>query len=62
MYPDDGDGTDFGEHVVSVDGQDRIEFRNVSGNSYQLGNPPFAISSPWAPAVICLGGRCGARR
>jgi hypothetical protein len=46
MYPYDGDGTDFGEHVVSVNGQDRIEISNVPGNSYMLGNLPFAISPP----------------
>jgi hypothetical protein len=46
MYPYDGDGTDFGEHVVSVNGQDRIEISNVPGNSYLPGNLPFAITSP----------------
>jgi hypothetical protein len=46
MYPYDGDGTSFGEHVVSVNGQDRVEISNVPGNSYLTGNLPFAIAPP----------------
>lgn len=42
----DGAGQDFGMHVVSVNGQDRIEFSNVPGNSYLPGNLPFAIAPP----------------
>jgi hypothetical protein len=44
MYPYDGGGQDFGLHVVSVNGEDRIEFSNVPGNSYLPGNLPFAIA------------------
>jgi len=39
----DGSGQDFGVHVVSVNGQDRVEFSNIPGNSYLQGNLPFAI-------------------
>lgn len=46
----DGSGQDFGVHVVSVNGQDRIEFSNVPGNSYLPGNLPFAIAPPRQPA------------
>jgi hypothetical protein len=46
MYPYDGDGTSFGEHVVSVIGQDRVEISNVPGNSYLPGDLPFAIAPP----------------
>ncbi len=42
----DGDGQDFGVHVVSVNGQDRVEFSNVPGNSYLPGNLPFSIAPP----------------
>jgi uncharacterized protein (TIGR03437 family) len=40
----DGSGQDFGVHVVSVNGQDRVEFSNAPGNSYLPGNLPFSIS------------------
>ncbi len=46
MYPYDGNGQNYGEHVVSVNGQDRIEISNVPGNSYLPGNLPFAIAPP----------------
>ena len=39
----DGGGQDFGVHIVSVNGQDRVEFTNVPGNSYLPGNLPFSI-------------------
>jgi len=42
----DGSGQDFGVHVVSVSGQDLVEFSNVPGNSYLPGNLPFAIAAP----------------
>jgi hypothetical protein len=42
----DGSGQDFGVHVVSMNGKDRVEFSNVSGNSYLPGNLPFSISPP----------------
>jgi uncharacterized protein (TIGR03437 family) len=44
-YPYDGSGKDFGVHVVSVNGQDRIEFSNVPGNSYLAGNLPFSTAA-----------------
>ena len=40
----DGSGQDFGVHVVTVNGKDRVEFSNVPGNSYMPGNLPFAIA------------------
>ena len=46
MYPYDGSGQDFGVHVVSVNGQDRVQFSNVPGNSYLPGNLPFSIAPP----------------
>src|SRR5258707_414379 len=46
MYPYNGSGTNFGVHVVSVSGQDRVEFSNVSGLSYLPGNLPFSIAPP----------------
>jgi hypothetical protein len=46
MYVYDGNGQNYGEHVVSVNGQDRIEISNVPGNSYLPGNLPFAIAPP----------------
>ena len=42
-YNYDGNGQDYGIRVVSVDGQDRVEFSNVPGNSYLPGNLPFSI-------------------
>ena len=42
----DGTGQDMGAHVVTVNGQDRIEISNVPGNSYLPGNLPFAIAPP----------------
>jgi hypothetical protein len=42
----DGSGQDYGVHVVSVNGQDRVEFSNVPGNSYLPGNLPFSIAFP----------------
>jgi hypothetical protein len=42
----DGSGLDFGVHVVSVNGKDRVEFSNVPGNSYLPGNLPFSIAPP----------------
>lgn len=39
----DGNGQNFGVHVVKVHGQDRIEFSNVPGNSYLPGNLSFSI-------------------
>jgi len=41
-----GNGQDLGVHVVSVNGQDRVEISNVPGNSYLLGNLVFAIALP----------------
>ena len=41
-----GNGQDFGLHVVSVNGQDRVEFSNVPGNSYLPMNLQFAIAPP----------------
>ena len=38
----DGDGSNFGVHVVNVNGQNRIEFSNVPGGSYLKGNTPFS--------------------
>jgi hypothetical protein len=46
LYPYDGDGRNYGEHVVSVDGQDRVEISNASGNSYLPANLPFAMAPP----------------
>jgi hypothetical protein len=40
----DGSGQDFGVHVVSVNGQDRVEFSNVPDNSYLPGNLPFSAA------------------
>jgi Immunoglobulin I-set domain len=45
-YNYDGSGQDFGVHVVSVNGEDRVEFSNVPGNSYLPGNLLFAIAPP----------------
>jgi hypothetical protein len=45
-YQYDGNGIDFGEHVVTVNGQDRIEISNVPGTTYLPGNVPFSISPP----------------
>ena len=42
----DGAGNDFGVHVVSVNGQDRVEFSNVPGNAYLSGNLPFSMAPP----------------
>ena len=39
----DGNGQNFGVRVVKVNGQDRVEFSNVRGNSYLPANLPFAI-------------------
>jgi hypothetical protein len=48
----DGSGQDFGIHVVSVTGKDRIEFSNVPGNSYLPGGElPFSIAPDLTPAV-----------
>jgi hypothetical protein len=41
-----GSGQDMGSHVVSVNGQDRVEFSNVPGNSYLPPNLPFSIAPP----------------
>lgn len=41
-----GNGQDFGIHVVSVNGQDRIEFSNAPGNSYLPNNLQFSIAPP----------------
>jgi len=40
----DGSGADFGVHVVTVNGHDRVEFSNVTGNSYLPGNLLFSIA------------------
>jgi hypothetical protein len=40
----DGNGQNFGVHVVKANGQDRVEFSNVPGNSYLPGNLPFSIA------------------
>jgi len=42
----DGSGQNFGVHVVTVGGQDYVEFSNVPGNSYLPGNLPFSIAPP----------------
>jgi hypothetical protein len=42
----DGTGQDFGVHVVTVNGKDRMEFSNVPGNSYLSANLPFSIAPP----------------
>lgn len=39
-----GSGQDFGVHVVSINGQDRVEVSNVPGNSYFPVNTPFVIA------------------
>jgi hypothetical protein len=49
----DGSGEDFGIHVVSVGGENRIEFSNVPGNSYLPGGElPFSIATATGPAVV----------
>ena len=42
----DGSGLDFGVHVVTVNGQDRVEFNNVPGLSYLPGNVLLSIGAP----------------
>ncbi len=39
----DGTRSDFGVHVVNVDGMKRVEFSNRSGGSYLPRNTPFAF-------------------
>jgi len=41
-----GSGQNMGVHVVSVNGQDRVEISNVPGNSYFPINTPFVIAPP----------------
>jgi hypothetical protein len=51
-YDYDGQGQDFGSHIVTVGGQDRIEFSNAPGNAYIPGNTRIEMptSSQYAPA------------
>ena len=44
MY--DGNGSDFGIRVVNVNGDDRVEFSNLSGNTYIPRDTQFSITSP----------------
>lgn len=44
IYDNGGSGQNSGVHVVTVNGQDRVEFSNVSGNSYLLPNLRFSIA------------------
>ena len=58
----DGNGQDFGEHVVSVYGGDRIEFSNIPGNSYLPGNLPFAANfAATTPTVTSYLGNISTR-
>jgi hypothetical protein len=41
-----GGGDDLGAHVVTVNGQDRVEISNVPGNSYLPANLLFSIAPP----------------
>ncbi|MGD1211252.1 MAG: hypothetical protein ABR973_07850 [Candidatus Acidiferrales bacterium] len=45
-YEYTGNGQNLGAHVVTVNGQDRVEISNVSGNSYFPVNTPFVIAPP----------------
>jgi hypothetical protein len=54
----DGGGQDFGIHVVSVSGKDRIEFSNVPGNSYLPGGElPFSIAPSPPPTLLNISTR-----
>jgi uncharacterized protein (TIGR03437 family) len=48
----DGDGQDCGVHVVTVNGQDRVEFNNAAGLSYFPANLFFSIAPPTCTYTI----------
>ena len=55
-YEYTGSGQDLGVHVVTVNGQDRVEISNVPGNSYLPGNLPFSIAPNIMTTALSLAG------